>query len=60
VKKLRRRAEPGAVPRAVADLIAGISLLDALLVAAVSPSVMVLCWAGYGLTRALQRIIPGT
>ena len=60
VQKLRRRVEPGAVPRAVAALIAGISLLDALLVAAVSPGIAVLCWMGYGLTRALQRIIPGT
>lgn len=60
VHKLRRRAEPGAVPRAVAALIAGISLVDALFAAAFTPGVMLLCWAGYGLTRLLQRVIPGT
>lgn len=60
VRALRRRSEPGAVPRAVAALIAAISLLDALLVASVSPVVAALCWAGYALTRALQRVIPGT
>ncbi len=57
---LRRRSAPGAVPRAVSRLIAGISLVDALLVAAISPMVALICWLGFVLTRVLQRFVPGT
>jgi hypothetical protein len=60
VEGLRRRSTPGAVPRAVSRLIAGISLVDALLVAAISPIVALVCWFGFLLTRALQRFVPGT
>jgi 4-hydroxybenzoate polyprenyltransferase len=60
VRLLKERKAPGAVPRAVASLIAGISLVDALFVASVAPWLAVACWAGFGLTRALQRVVPGT
>ncbi len=60
VEQLRRRASPGAVPRAVSGLIAAICLVDAVLVAAVSPLVVPFCWLGYVTTRALQRFVPGT
>ncbi len=60
VDTLRRRLKPGAFPRAVSNLIAGISLVDALMVAAFVPLAVPLCWLGYGLTRAFQRAIPGT
>jgi hypothetical protein len=60
VEALRRRSASGAVPRAVASLIAAISLVDALLVATVAPMVALLCWIGFVLTRALQRVVPGT
>jgi hypothetical protein len=60
VEQLRRRASPGAVPRAVSGLIAAICLVDALFVAAVSPVVVPFCWLGYVTTRALQRFVPGT
>ena len=50
------------VPRAVTGLIAGISLLDAIVIAAVSPELAgpALALAGLLLTRALQRFVPGT
>ena len=50
------------VPRAVTGLIAGISLVDGVLLAAVSPELAgpVLALAGLLLTRALQRFVPGT
>lgn len=60
VKVLARRSAPGAVPSAVSRLIAGISLVDALLVAAISPAAALICWLGFALTRALQRFVPGT
>ncbi len=60
VDLLRRRVAPGAVPRAVGALIAALSLIDAALVAPIAPVVAGVCWAGYGLTRLLQRFIPGT
>ena len=60
VDGLRRRAAPGAVPAAVAALIAAISLVDALLVAPVSPAAALLCLAGYAATRLAQRVVPGT
>lgn len=50
------------VPRAVTGLIAGISLVDGVLIAAVSPEPggPALALAGLLLTRALQRFVPGT
>lgn len=57
---LRRRAK-GDVPRAVVSLIAGISLLDALLIAAAgAPALAVLALAGFGVTLFLQRYVTGT
>jgi hypothetical protein len=53
--------QPRVVPRAVVSLIAGISLLDALLcVGSGAPGVAMLCVAGFALTLALQRVVPGT
>lgn len=60
VDKLRRRAAPDAVPSAVGALIAGISLVDALLAAAVSLPVALACVVGYAATRLAQRVVPGT
>jgi hypothetical protein len=55
------RRRPGDVPRAVVSLIAGISLLDAVLIAAAgAPGIAWLAVAGFGLTLALQRLVPGT
>jgi 4-hydroxybenzoate polyprenyltransferase len=57
---LRRRAK-GDIPRAVVSLIAGISLLDAMLIAgtgAVGLAAMALL--GFGVTLFLQRYIAGT
>ena len=50
------------IPRAVVSLIAGISLLDGVLIATVAgPSVWVLlALAGFGLTLFFQRFVPGT
>lgn len=56
-----RRRQPGDIPRAVVSLIAGISLLDALLIAASgAPGLAVLALAGFGLTLVLQRVVSGT
>jgi hypothetical protein len=56
-----RRRRPGDVPRAVVSLIAGIALLDAVLIAAAgAPGVAWLAVAGFALTLALQRLVPGT
>jgi 4-hydroxybenzoate polyprenyltransferase len=56
-----RRRQPGDVPRAVVSLIAGISLLDALLIAgAGAAAVAWLAVAGFGLTLAGQRFVAGT
>lgn len=53
--------QPRAVPRAVVSLIAGISLLDALLVLGHgAPGVAVVCVLGFALTLVLQRAVPGT
>ena len=61
VAMLRRRSHPGAVPRAVAALIAAISLVDALFAASVGAwAVVAACLAGYALTTLFQRVIPGT
>jgi 4-hydroxybenzoate polyprenyltransferase len=49
------------VPRAVAFLLAGISLLDAVLIAgAGAPALAWLAAAGFALTLALQRVVPAT
>ena len=56
-----RRRRPGDVPRAVVSLIAGISLLDAVLIAGAGhESVAWLAVVGFFLTLALQRAVPGT
>jgi 4-hydroxybenzoate polyprenyltransferase len=56
-----RRRQPGDVPRAVVSLIAGISLLDAVLIAgAGNLPVAWLAVAGFALTLVLQRFVPGT
>lgn len=55
------RRQPGDIPRAVVSLIAGMSLLDAVLIAHMGASVM--AWAAaacFALTLAFQRFIPGT
>jgi 4-hydroxybenzoate polyprenyltransferase len=55
------RRGPGDIPRAVVSLIAGICLLDAMLVASAGAiSVMLLCVAGFVLTLLFQRYVPGT
>ena len=57
---LFRRA-PGDVPRAVVSLIAGIALFDAVAIAAMgSVGLAGLAILGFGLTLALQRVVPGT
>src|SRR5262249_39819173 len=55
------RRRPGDVPRAVVSLIAGISLLDAVFIAAFG-SALVAGWAvaAFVLTLALQRYVAGT
>jgi UbiA prenyltransferase family len=58
---LARRSAPGAVSRAVAALIAGVSLVDAALIAsagATAPALLAL--AGFAATVLLQRYIAGT
>ncbi len=56
-----RRRSPGDIPRAVVSLIAGISLLDAVLIAATGATgYAVLAVVGFLLTLALQRFIAGT
>jgi 4-hydroxybenzoate polyprenyltransferase len=56
-----KRRRPGDVPRAVVSLIAGIALLDAVLIAAAgAPGVAWLAVAGFALTLGLQRLVPGT
>jgi 4-hydroxybenzoate polyprenyltransferase len=58
---LARRPAPGAVPRAVAALIAGVSLVDAALIASAGASVpALLALAGFVATVLLQRYIAGT
>ena len=52
---------PGDIPCAVVSLIAGISLLDAMLIAiAGAPEVALVAVAGFALTLVFQRFIPGT
>ncbi len=58
---LVRRRGPGDIPRAVVSLIAGICLLDAvLLVSSGAPGYAALAGAGFALTLLLQRFVPGT
>ena len=55
------RRIPGDVPRAVISLIAGISLLDAVLIAGAGD--LMIAWLavlGFVLTLVLQRFVPGT
>jgi len=57
---LRRRAK-GDIPRAVVSLIAGISLLDALLIAGTGALALAACaLAAFGVTLIFQRHIAGT
>jgi 4-hydroxybenzoate polyprenyltransferase len=61
VHQLARRPAPGAVPRAVGALIAGISLVDAALMASVGAIVPALiAVVGFGTTVVLQKHIAGT
>jgi len=56
-----RRRRKGDIPRAVVSLIAGISLLDALLIAGTgSAALAALALAGLGVTLFFQRYISGT
>ena len=58
---LARRPAPGAVSRAVAALIAGVSLVDAALIASAGASApALLALAGFVATVLLQRYISGT
>lgn len=57
---LRRRAR-GDVPRAVVSLIAGISLLDAVILCSAGATVLaVVALAAFGLTLAMQKLVSGT
>ena len=57
---LRRRAK-GDIGRAVVSLIAGISLLDAMLIAGTGAAgLALLALAGFGVTLFLQRYVAGT
>ena len=57
---LRRRAK-GDIPRAVVSLIAGISLLDAMLIAGTGAlALAVIALAGFGVTLFFQRYVAGT
>ena len=61
VATLMRRGAPGRVRRAVATLIAAISLVDAAFAgAAAAPLAVLLCACGFPLTLLAQRAIPGT
>jgi hypothetical protein len=56
-----RRRRKGDIPRAVISLIAGISLLDALLIAGTGQTGLAgLALAGFGATLFLQRYVAGT
>jgi len=49
------------VPKAVGQLIAGISLVDAIAIAATGlPELSLLAIAAFSLTRIFQRVVPGT
>lgn len=56
-----RRRNPGDIPRAVVSLIAGMSLLDAILIAGHgAPGLAILAVGGFGLTLLLQKVVSGT
>ncbi|MDH5349856.1 MAG: UbiA family prenyltransferase [Betaproteobacteria bacterium] len=56
-----RRRRKGDIPRAVVSLIAGISLLDALLIAGTGAlALAVVALAGFGVTLFFQRYVAGT
>jgi 4-hydroxybenzoate polyprenyltransferase len=56
-----RRRRPGDIPRAVVSLLAGICLLDAMLIAgAGAPALAVLALAGFLVTVVFQRYVPAT
>jgi 4-hydroxybenzoate polyprenyltransferase len=56
-----RRRRKGDIPRAVVSLIAGISLLDALLIAGAGmPGLALAALAGFGVTLFFQRYVAGT
>jgi hypothetical protein len=58
---LLRRRTKGDVPRAVVSLIAGISLLDAMILcAADAAGLAMVAVAAFALTLAMQRFVPGT
>jgi UbiA prenyltransferase family len=58
---LLRRRGPGDVPRAVGSLIAGIPLLDAvILCGAGAVTLSMVAVAAFALTTVLQRFVPGT
>lgn len=58
---LVKRRGPGDVPRAVVSLIAGISLLDAMLISGTGLyGFAALAVVGFFLTLALQRFVSGT
>jgi 4-hydroxybenzoate polyprenyltransferase len=55
------RRQAGDIPRAVVCLIAGISLFDAMLIAVhATPQMALIAVAGFALTLALQKFVPGT
>ncbi|PXX42467.1 UbiA family prenyltransferase [Undibacterium pigrum] len=62
VRLLITRHMAGSVPKAVAQLIAATSLLDALVIAIAGGGVtaVAFCLCAFVLTRVLQRVIPGT
>lgn len=62
VRLLITRHIAGAVPKAVAQLIAATSLLDALVIAIAGGGVAAaaFCLCAFVMTRVLQRVIPGT
>lgn len=56
-----KRRGPGDIPRAVVSLIAGICLLDAMLMASAgAPVLALMAIAGFGLTLFLQKFVSGT
>jgi 4-hydroxybenzoate polyprenyltransferase len=58
---LVRRRQSGDIPRAVVTLIAGMSLLDAILISGVGePGLALVAVLGFALTLALQRVVSGT
>lgn len=56
-----RRRGPGDIPRAVISMIAGISLVDAIFIAALGATgLTLLAWAGFATTLLLQKVVSGT